>query len=444
MHIGTVMANSFWIVGMGERIHFWMDNWLGEPLIYLLHIDVAFHGHIRGMVAEAIVNGALVMPSSITDFGDIKDRVEAIVLPKEQLADALVWPHNFDGNLTAKHAFSFLCTRAPLLPWADLIWSSFIPPSHSFIYWRFHHGRMPTDENLRSRGCNVVSICNLCLKNDETSEHLFLRCQFSKKLWDWIGGKLNRLIDCSTTDSLLSCIPASCSSQVSGIFVAAIVHTLHTIWWARNSLRFTTLTPSLHSAKVRIHSLVALSGNLSKGKCLQSDLAFLDAFAVSIHCRKVRYYYGYLEAPNRSVLKVNTDGSMVGGSTACGGLFRDHLGTFLGAFSCNAGIQSVYYAEVLGIILAIEFAAQQGWRNIWIESDSTSALMIFSNHSLVSMLLRNRWHNANILGLQVISSHIFREGICCADKLANLGHSMAGEIWLDTLPDEMKAGFFSG
>jgi len=57
-------------------------------------------------------------------------------------------------------------------------------------------------------------------------------------------------------------------------------------------------------------------------------------------------------------------------------------------------------------------------------------------------MLRNRWHNARILGIQVISSHIFREGNCCADKLANLGHSMVGEIWLDTLPDEVKAYFF--
>jgi len=31
------------------------------------------------------------------------------------------------------------------------------------------------------------------------------------------------------------------------------------------------------------------------------------------------------------------------------------------------------------------------------------------------------WHNARSLGVQVISSHIYREGNCCADKLANMG-----------------------
>jgi len=61
---------------------------------------------------------------------------------------------------------------------------------------------------------------------------------------------------------------------------------------------------------------------------------------------------------------------------------------------------------------------------------------------LVPILLRNRWHNARNLGIQVISSHIFREGNCCADKLAALGHSIVGEVWLDNLPDEVKIDFY--
>jgi len=92
-----------------------------------------------------------------------------------------------------------------------------------------------------------------------------------------------------------------------------------------------------------------------------------------------------MEGPFRSLVEVNTDGSVIGGHATCGGLFRDTLGTFRGAFYCNIGIQSVFYAEVLEIILAIEFAAQKRWSNIWLESDSTSALMIFSNSLLVPL-----------------------------------------------------------
>lgn len=64
------------------------------------------------------------------------------------------------------------------------------------------------------------------------------------------------------------------------------------------------------------------------------------------------------------------------------------------------------------------------------KSDSSSTLMIFKNSSLVLILLRNQWHNACSLGVQVISSHIFREGNCCVDKLVNMGHLIQGIVWL--------------
>jgi len=317
--------------------------------------------------------------------------MEAIVLPTVMLPDVLVWVHAPDGILTSKLALSFLRTSTTLLPWGDQIWGPAFPPSHSCIYWIFHHGKMPTDENLRKRGCIVVSVCSLCMTAVETSDHIFLGCQFAMQLWHWIGSKLNCVIDRSSVDTLLSCRPARCSSQVSDIYIVAILHTLHTIWWARNSLRFTIVTPTLHSAKIRIHSHIAMSGNVLKGKCLPSEFSFLDSFAVSPHCRRVKKIILVLwKTPTAPWLKVNTDGSVINGLAACGGLFRDSLGTFRGAFYCNVGAQSVFYAEVHDIISAIEFAAQNGWTNIWLESDSTSALSIFSNSALVPILLRNR------------------------------------------------------
>jgi len=94
-------------------------------------------------------------------------------------------------------------------------------------------------------------------------------------------------------------------------------------------------------------------------------------------------------------------------------------------------------------ILALKYAAQDGWTNIWLESDSSSALHVFKNISLVHILLRNRWHNARTLNVQVISSHIFREGNTCADRLANLGHSVVGEVWLSALPSEIQHDFLA-
>jgi hypothetical protein len=69
------------------------------------------------------------------------------------------------------------------------------------------------------------------------------------------------------------------------------------------------------------------------------------------------------------------------------------------------------------IILALELAHSFGWYNIWVESDSILALRVFENSSVVPWDLRNHCSNCLGLGLNIASSHIYREGNICADTL---------------------------
>jgi len=222
----------------------------------------------------------------------------------------------------------------------------------------------------------------------------------------------------------MECVPTRCSSQVIDILVAAVIHTLHIIWLSQHSLRLSSDVVSIHSAKVRLQAVISLSGNLSAGHCLLSDTPILYAFSVAPHHRRFKDIITvFWKAPSPPWMKVNTDGFVVGNHAACGGIFRNHLGTFLGAFTCNLDLDTIFSSEIQGFIFALEFAAQNGWTNIWLESDSTSTIVVFKTASLVPILLRNRWHNACRLGVQVISSHICREGNVCADMLANMGHA---------------------
>jgi len=91
------------------------------------------------------------------------------------------------------------------------------------------------------------------------------------------------------------------------------------------------------------------------------------------------------KVPSAPWLKVNTDGSIIGNYGACGGLICDHLGSFLGAFTCNLRTCYVFTAEVHAFILPLEYAAQHGWINLWLESDSTSSLLVLKNPSLVPL-----------------------------------------------------------
>lgn len=81
--------------------------------------------------------------------------------------------------------------------------------------------------------------------------------------------------------------------------------------------------------------------------------------------------------PTCNCLKANTDGSLVGSSASYGDIFRDHLGTFFGGFAVNLGEVSIYEEEVMGLIVAMEFATSHGWVRIWLENDSTAAVHAF-------------------------------------------------------------------
>jgi len=103
-------------------------------------------------------------------------------------------------------------------------------------------------------------------------------------------------------------------------------------------------------------------------------------------------------------------------------------------FPANLGEVTVYEVEHTDLTLAMEFAAQFGWSMIWLETDSLSVVLAFKNQDLIPFRLRNRWHNCLQLGFTTICSHIYREGNCCADLLANHGHALSGVSWFEALP----------
>jgi len=63
------------------------------------------------------------------------------------------------------------------------------------------------------------------------------------------------------------------------------------------------------------------------------------------------------------------------------------------------------------------------------------------NHSLIPIRLRNHWHNCMQYGLFVICSHIYREGNCCADIMANFGHGLTVTSWYHNLPASLAVDF---
>jgi ribonuclease HI len=197
---------------------------------------------------------------------------------------------------------------------------------------------------------------------------------------------------------------------------------------------------------MKVLTAVTMSNTLVTGFTAPTEMSILNRFRLKTRLHNAPVISVVLwRAPSVHWMKVNTDGSVttLPPSAACGGVFRDHLVTFRGCFAKKLDTVSVLHAEVMAIILAIETAHNNGWQNVWIESDSQAALCAFGNHAVVPWSLWNRWHNCISLGLNLASSHIFREGNTCADRLANHGHSIIDFTWWNSLPQFLRGPFIN-
>jgi ribonuclease HI len=315
------------------------------------------------------------------------------------------------------------------LNWAKAIWSPDIPPSKSLLVWRIMHEKVPTDENLMSRGCYIPSMCNLCKTQVETSFHIFFECSFAFKLWCWLAGCLNQSLQFSSMDDMWKLRDLSWSPQCKITVTAAIINLLNTIWLARNQARFNDKVITWQNAISLIIASTALCGNNTCKPSSNSirDFTFLKLFRISIHHPKIPVLREIIwQPPLLNWYKCNADGASCGnpGNAACGGVFRDHNADFIFAFSEPLGVGSYDFSEMCGAMKAVEIAFEKNWLNLWLELDSSLVVAAFKNPAkLVAWPLRNRGKNVMTMISQMncIVTHIFREGNSVADLLANHG-----------------------
>jgi hypothetical protein len=170
----VIRDNSEWILGNGRDINFWKDSWCGSPLVDQLQIPPHIGQSLTATVSDFIHNGQWILPPQLTlMFSNLSSIVHNVTIPLEEYHDKLLWKHSDNGDLELKQGYTFKMQQYQVLHWAKLIWNPSIPPSKSLFAWRLMHNKVPTDENLMTRGCVIPSMCNLCNCNSESSFHIF-------------------------------------------------------------------------------------------------------------------------------------------------------------------------------------------------------------------------------------------------------------------------------
>ena len=72
------------------------------------------------------------------------------------------------------------------------VWDTFCIPKINVFFWLLTKYKLLTIEYLKKRGFHGPSRCHLCQENDESAQHMFLECSFSKHVWKFFLGKIGQ------------------------------------------------------------------------------------------------------------------------------------------------------------------------------------------------------------------------------------------------------------
>jgi hypothetical protein len=198
-------------LGCGNSTHFWRDVWVGGQSLEhrfprLFRISTQQDETIRNM--GSWVNGEwrweLLWRRNFFVWEEaLFLELELIITNVEltEVEDSWVWKPNVEEGFTVKSLYLYLhqmmLSNNTLPSFTQFafrnIWRSAVPSKVSALAWQVFLDRIPTRENLCKRGIINVNetLCPLCCRELETTQHLFLHCPFAAAVWyalnRWLG-----------------------------------------------------------------------------------------------------------------------------------------------------------------------------------------------------------------------------------------------------------------
>jgi hypothetical protein len=112
------------------------------------------------------------------------DLLECSTPENRHLKDSWAWGQS--GTYTTAAGYKALqITKDNSRPPAfwKLVWDKLALPKVNFFFWMLVQNKLLTGDNLEKRKIAGPHRCALCRSNSETTQHLFLECNFAKEVW---------------------------------------------------------------------------------------------------------------------------------------------------------------------------------------------------------------------------------------------------------------------
>ncbi|XP_074282934.1 uncharacterized protein LOC141607482 [Silene latifolia] len=184
-------------------------------------------------------------------------RVKDILLPGYIQHDWL----EKDASYSTSSGYKWLGNEASNVTVYRHIWITDGIPKHQFISWLFVQHRLLTMNRIHRLFQSSETVCVLCGEEDESHDHLFLLCSYSRKclkqVQEWSKLEIPEM-------QVLSWWQAQDKNR--GTFTSLVVMALvYHIWWARNHCRFQQVVwrPEVVGARIK-HEVQARIGRKNK------------------------------------------------------------------------------------------------------------------------------------------------------------------------------------
>lgn len=242
-------------VGSSTSASFWHDNWTSLGSLYQLTNGRG--PRLSGLPENAVVRDALVNDNwwlhssrsrnpTISLFkNSLPDHREIVASEAE---DCFLWRvgENFPGtDFSTSLMWNHLYDHLPEVSWHKSVWFRGRIPKHAFITWLVALDRLSTRDRMRRWGISVSPLCLLCSSADESRQHLFFDCGYSKEVWAFFFSAFQLSPPPLFMDVLNWLKALTRDSNVNLILKLTFQASFYMIWKERNSrLHFQSSLPA--------------------------------------------------------------------------------------------------------------------------------------------------------------------------------------------------------
>ncbi|KAL6526559.1 hypothetical protein OROGR_015649 [Orobanche gracilis] len=433
----VIKKGSYWRIGDGSNVRIWCDNWLpnqrGHSVWSIKPPDCELN-----LVSHLIDRDAEMW--RLQSIHDIflpfeADQIAQIPLMALNGEDALIWAEAGNGMFSVKTAYKAIVQWKRLEEsstsattsndvWKKL-WKLNTLPRHKHLMWKILKNSIPSRKKLWNRGIAGPLWCHRCPNREETAEHIFRDCSWSRGVWflsrlgyAWNSTPMESMVEWAHNMML------NTPREVAELFCAVC----YNIWNARNVLCF----------EERVIDMKISAAKASADICEYQQHILTSSGLSASNSTEAEGRERRWKVPAQGMVKLNVDAARGAVGWGLGVVIRDHMGEVLLLASGKEGVDlGVNFAEASAIRRGLILAMEHGHTRIHVESDSLTVIngiQDTSKHNSYLSLILGEIRTLSQAFVSISFSHVFREGNVVAHNIAKYAVSNSEHIWCDDFP----------